>query len=77
MNRDELEKLIGQRDIADFLNPRSTPWRKLGLKDKKITKKQAIALMLEDMNLLKRPLLIKGRSYMFGFREAEWKELLN
>lgn len=76
MSKAELEKLIGQRDLADFLNPRSTPWRKLGLKDQKITKKRAIELMLEDMNLLKRPLLMKGKTFVFGFKEDVWKDTL-
>jgi len=46
----------------------------LGLKDQKITKKRAIELMLEDVNLLKRPLLMKGKT--FGFKEDAWKEKL-
>ncbi len=72
----EIEKLIGDRDHGEFLNPRSTTWTLMELKDKNITKKKAISLMLEDMNLLKRPLLIKGKTYVFGFKEAVWKEAL-
>ncbi len=76
LSKAELGKLIGDRDLADFLNPRSTPWRELGLKDKKISKKRAIELILEDVNLLKRPLLMKGKTFVFGFKEDAWKETL-
>jgi len=76
LSRSELEKLVGARDIADYLNPRSTPWRRLGLKDEKLTKKRALDLLMEDMNLLKRPLLIKGSTRLFGFKEQEWKKAL-
>jgi len=77
LSRAELEKLIGGRDLSEFLNPRSTPWRKLGLKDQKITRKRAIDLMLQDMNLLKRPLLIRGKNYTFGFKEEQWSEIFD
>ena len=76
LSREEIEKLIGDRDLKPFLNPRSGPYFNLGLKDKTVTKKEAVELMLEDMNLLKRPLLIRGKKYVFGFKEAEWDEVL-
>jgi arsenate reductase len=67
----ELERLIGKRSIDLFLNPRSTPYRKLGLADQKVTKTRFISLMLDDPNLLKRPLLVRGAKYIFGLdREA-------
>jgi arsenate reductase len=75
LSRAELEKLIGTRDLTPFINPRSTPYRELGLKDKKIGKAKAISLMLEDMNLLKRPLVVKGARYIFGLDEAAYREL--
>jgi arsenate reductase-like glutaredoxin family protein len=37
---------------------------------------EAIKLMLKDANLLKRPVIIKGKKTLTGFNEAEVKALL-
>ena len=75
LSKKELDSLIGAKRVDDFLNPRSTPYRRLGLKGKKISKAKAIALILEDMNLLKRPLVVKGSRYVFGFSEEDYRKL--
>lgn len=74
-SRAELDKLIGKRDIVGFLNPRSEPYRRLKLKDHPPSKAKAVSLMLEDINLLKRPLLLTGRRIIFGLDEAAYREL--
>ena len=71
----ELTDLIGRRKIGDFINPRSTPYRNLGLADSKLSKSQAIDLMLEEVNLFKRPLLVVGAEYVFGFDRRRYEEL--
>lgn len=71
----ELQKLIGIRSIDDFLNPRSPAYKKLGLGGKKITKKEGIRLIREDVNLMRRPLVVKGSEYIFGFDRAAYREL--
>ena len=71
----ELDRLIGDRPVEDFLNPRSVPFRKRGLKGKKTGKKEAIRLMREDMNLLRRPLVVKGKRYLFGLDEEAYRKL--
>ncbi len=75
LDKKELESLIAKRPVEDFLNPRSTPYKALGLKGKKVSKAKAVALMLDDMNLLKRPLVVKGSHYIFGFSEDEYRKL--
>ena len=40
------------------------------------SKDEAIKLMLKDPNLLRRPVIIKGKKKLTGFSEAEVKELL-
>ena len=75
LSKAELEKLIGNRPVEKFLNPRSTPFKELGLKGKKVSKNQAVPLMLKDMNLLKRPLLVKGNKYIFGLDEEAYRNL--
>ena len=51
------------------------PYRELGLKGKRIGKAKAVSLIMEDVNLLKRPLLVKGKRMIFGLDEAAYREL--
>ena len=46
------------------------------MKQKPPTIEEAIELMLKDPNLLKRPVIIKGKKKLTGFDEAELKQLL-
>jgi arsenate reductase-like glutaredoxin family protein len=46
------------------------------MKQKPPSKDEAIKLMLKDSNLLKRPVMIKGKRKLTGFSEAEVQELL-
>lgn len=36
------------------------------------SKKEAIDLMLEQPNLIKRPILVKGKHVTFGFKKEEY-----
>lgn len=46
------------------------------MKQKPLSKEEAIKLMVKDPNLLKRPVIIKGKKKLTGFNEADVKELL-
>jgi arsenate reductase-like glutaredoxin family protein len=39
-----------------------------------MTKAQAISLMMEDVNLMKRPLVLHGKRAVFGFKPEEYGE---
>jgi arsenate reductase (glutaredoxin) len=64
---DELRAIFKDRDPRDYLNPRSPAYKAMGLADKSLTRDEAIALMLGDSNLLKRPLVIAGKDIITGF----------
>lgn len=72
---EELEELIGDRPVADFLAARSPSYKALGLAERKISKAEAIRLILKDINLLKRPLVVKGSTYIFGLNETAYRKL--
>jgi Spx/MgsR family transcriptional regulator len=72
----ELRDIIGDGPIEKFLNTRTPLYRQKNMKQKPPSKEQAIQLMLTDPNLLKRPVIIKGKKKVTGFSEAEVKELL-
>ncbi len=40
------------------------------------TRREAIDLMLEQPNLIKRPILVKGRKAVFGFDKEAFSKLL-
>lgn len=46
------------------------------MKQKPPSKDEAIRLMLKDPNLLKRPVIIKGKEKLTGFNEAELKQMI-
>ena len=72
----ELRDIIGEEPIERFLNTRTPLYREKNMKQKPPSKDEAIKLMLKDSNLLKRPVIIKGKKKLTGFNEAEFKELL-
>jgi Spx/MgsR family transcriptional regulator len=72
----ELRDLIGDDPIEPFLNTRTPLYREKHMKQKPPTKDEAIKLMLKDPNLLKRPVIIKGRKKLTGFNEAELRALI-
>lgn len=67
----ELRELIGDDPIEKFLNTRTPLYRARNMKQKPPVKEEAIKLILRDANLLRRPLIIKGKKKVFGFNEAE------
>jgi len=57
------------------ISTRSPAYKARGLDASKLSKADAIQLMLEDPNLLRRPLVLKGRKAVFGYAPAEYDSL--
>lgn len=74
--KEEIFQLVEGRDIFSFINPKSTPYKSLGLKDKSLTKEEAINLLTQEVNLFKRPFIIKGDMVLFGFSLSEYQKLI-
>jgi len=72
----ELREIIGDSPIEPFLSTRTPLYKDKNMKLKPPSKDEAIKLMLKDANLLKRPVFIKGKKKLTGFKEEEVKELL-
>ena len=72
----ELDALIGARDHIAFLNTRNERYRELKLKDHPPSRKEALKLMAETPNLIRRPLLFSGDDVVFGFDEAAFTRAL-
>jgi arsenate reductase-like glutaredoxin family protein len=71
-----LERLIGARDYKLFLNSRNELYRERNMKENPPPRAEALKLMAENPNLVKRPLLVKGGRIVLGFDAAEMEKLL-
>ncbi|MEB3286434.1 MAG: arsenate reductase family protein [Vampirovibrionales bacterium] len=72
-----LKKLVDPKNIKASLNTRSAIYKAKNLGADKVSTEQIFALMQEDPNLIKRPVLIKDGKAILGFDEAEYKAFLN
>ena len=72
----ELKELFAGKDPRDYVNPRSPAFKAMGLKDKTLTEAQALKLMADEPNLIKRPLVISGKTIIAGFDRERLREAL-
>ena len=63
-SREFLERYVDEDRFLDFVSRRSPVFKQRPLPR---TKREAIDLMLQHPNLIKRPVLVKGRKAVFGF----------
>ena len=72
-----LERLIDEEHLADFINTRSPAYKERGLDVAKMTKSQAIDLMMEEPNLIRRPLVLRDPKHaLFGWNEEKYEKEL-
>ena len=71
----ELDELIGDRDYKEFLNPRNELFRKRKMKEHPPSRSEAIKLMAKEPNLIRRPLVVRGKEIILGFDEDAYREL--
>ena len=65
-SREFLEKHVAADRFLDFVSTRSPVFKERPLPR---SKKEAIDLMMEQPNLIKRPILVRGRQVIFGFNK--------
>jgi arsenate reductase (glutaredoxin) len=71
----ELDQLIGVRDYKEFLNSRNELYRKRKMKESPPSRAEAIKLMAKEPNLIRRPLLVRGKQVIFGFDTDAYRKL--
>ena len=62
----KLDALIGTRDYKDFLNTRNELYRERGMKEHPPTRSEALKLMSQNPNLIKRPILVDRGRILLG-----------
>ena len=66
-----MDALIGSRDHLAFLNTRNALYREMGMKSNPPPREDALRLMSENPNLIKRPLTVRGDTVVVGFVRDE------
>jgi len=69
LSEGELDKLIGERDYRQFLNTRNALYRERGMKVNTPSRAEALRLMSQHPNLIKRPILVRGGRIAIGWDE--------
>jgi arsenate reductase-like glutaredoxin family protein len=67
-----LEKHIQADHFLDYVSTRSPVFKERPLPK---SKKEAIDLMMENANLIRRPIVVKGSKVIFGFDKDAYGEL--
>lgn len=72
----DLNALIGDRDYKLFLNSRNELYREMNMKESPPTRQEAIQLMAKNPNLIRRPILVKGKEIVLGWDRKAMHKLL-
>ena len=73
---EQLDQLIGKRDYREFLNFRNEMYRERGMKENPPPREEALRLMSENPNLIRRPILVKGGKIILGYDEEALSEIV-
>jgi len=65
-----LERHVDEENFLDFVSKRSPVFKTRPLPK---SKKEAIDLMVEQPNLIRRPVLVRGSRAVFGFDKERYK----
>ena len=72
----ELDELIGDRDYKLFLNTRNELYRQRNMAEKPPSRAEALKLMAEQPNLIRRPVVIRGKTIVLGNDVEALKKLV-
>ena len=73
LNEDTIQGWLNAVSWEALLNKRSTSWRQLDdPRKEQLNQANAIALMLDNPTLIKRPVLDDGTVCLVGFKEADY-----
>jgi len=80
-SREELQLWHAQSalPLKRFFNTSGLAYKSLGLKEQLpgLSEEEQLRLLSSDGMLVRRPILVFGEKVLVGFRESEWKALLN
>ena len=71
-SREFLEKHVDAERFLDFVSTRSPVFKERPLP---ASKKEAIDLMMQNANLIRRPIVVDGSKVIFGFNKDQYAKL--
>ena len=78
--KEELRKWISlsKKEIKKFFNTSGLKYKELNLKEKlsHMTEDEKLEILASDGMLVKRPILITEKTMLTGFKEEDWKKVL-
>jgi arsenate reductase len=74
-SRELLGRLIDEQGLEAILSTRSPAYKARNLGARTLSKAEAIELMLEDPNLMRRPLVLGKGKAIFGYTPEEYETL--
>lgn len=72
-----MEAIFGKDEIAPFLNTRHAIYKERNFAAQLPPTDELISLIIAEPNLLRRPVLRKGKQVLIGFDQEKWRQLLN
>jgi arsenate reductase len=76
LTAEQLDALIGTRSYLDFLNSRNEMYRQRKMKANPPTRDEALKLMAQEPNLIRRPIVIRGGQMILGYDEEGLRKLV-
>ncbi len=76
LSPEQIDAIIGERSHIPFLNTRNVLYRQMKMKLNPPSRAEAVRLMSENPNLIRRPLTISGERLVVGFVPGQLEELL-
>ncbi len=77
IDEETLQQWMKTLPIDQLMNQKSATWRELSEKEKKSVSdpKKAMAIMIKNTSVIKRPLVALGKDkFLLGFKEEEWEK---
>jgi arsenate reductase/regulatory protein spx len=75
LTAEQLDALIGTGNYLDFLNPRNEMYRQRKMKEHPPVRDEALKLMAQEPNLIRRPIVIRGGQMVLGYDEEGLRRL--
>ena len=76
LSEPELRDLFGERDPREFLNTRNELYRRMKMAENPPSPSETLRLMAKNPNLIRRPIVVRGRDRVLGFDEVALARLL-
>lgn len=76
LSSEELQELADKVGLEVLVNRKGMMWRKLGLADQNLTDEALFNVLLENQNMIKRPVLIKDEAVLVGYDEESFESFV-